>query len=353
MRIGNPRVMCLVALAMFLGGSAIGVSLPFWGKARVPLNLNGELLDFSNENGPDRRIWSPALGEKRSLYVYLPPGYDPEKPHKVLFWLHAYLQDVGWFPKNVIPMIDKLIQEGLLAPMVIIMPDANLTRKKTLGFTPATQYMDSELGQFETLIMTDIWDFIHSSFSLSENRHDHILAGASMGGGAAVRIGIRYRDRVGAAISAFGPLDLRYQDHMGRFLGNKPRGEPRTEFNRPHLPIARFAGIPIRLRQFAHPLFNLSDPDVAQQIAAQNPQDMLTDLDVKPGEIDLYISYGRFDEYNFDAQGRAFAQLARDRGLYVEEAEDRWGHHTVRTAMRLLPGSLDFINRQWGWIPTP
>ena len=39
--------------------------------------LCGRVVDYTQNHGADRRIYSPILGRPRDLYVYLPPGYDP------------------------------------------------------------------------------------------------------------------------------------------------------------------------------------------------------------------------------------------------------------------------------------
>ena len=48
---------------------------------RVNRQLHGRVLDYTANHGQDRRIYSPALCQKRDLYVYLPPCYDPCKQY--------------------------------------------------------------------------------------------------------------------------------------------------------------------------------------------------------------------------------------------------------------------------------
>ena len=319
------------------------------GRQDLPMALHGQLIDWSDENGEDNRIWSEVLGAPRSLYVYLPPDYDPNTPQKVMFWFHAYLQKTGWFAKNLLPEMDAKMAAGELPGMIIVFPDGSQSNKRRpLKLPAATLFMNSEQGQHETHVMEEVWHLVHDRFNISERKEDHLFAGASMGGNAAMRMALRHHDRIGAAISIFGALDLRYQDICGGFLGNIPRADPRTNYNRTRLPVARLAGVvPVRLKQFAEPLFDLRDPHVADQIREQNPKDLLDDLDLQPGDLKILVAYGRFDDYNFDSQARSFAQAARARGLEVEEVVDKWGRHSRRTATRLFPSALDFIARYW------
>src|ERR1022692_2110852 len=60
---------------------------------RVNRSIRGQVLDFTNNHGHDRRIWSAALGAKRDLYVYLPPGYDGVKKYPLVIFLHGASQD--------------------------------------------------------------------------------------------------------------------------------------------------------------------------------------------------------------------------------------------------------------------
>ena len=59
--------------------------------------IRGQILDFTHNHGHDHRIWSPALCQKRDLYVYLPPCYDPAKRYPVAFVLHGAMQDEQFF----------------------------------------------------------------------------------------------------------------------------------------------------------------------------------------------------------------------------------------------------------------
>src|SRR5687767_2948583 len=53
---------------------------------RTNHKLAGQVLDYTKNHGEDNRIWSNALCEKRDLYVYLPPCYDPKKAYPLILW---------------------------------------------------------------------------------------------------------------------------------------------------------------------------------------------------------------------------------------------------------------------------
>src|SRR5580692_5540864 len=54
---------------------------------RANRNLAGHVDDYTNNHGTDHRIWSEALHERRDMYVYLPPCFDPCKKYPLIVWL--------------------------------------------------------------------------------------------------------------------------------------------------------------------------------------------------------------------------------------------------------------------------
>src|ERR1044072_8091803 len=86
---------------------------------RVNRQLHGKLLDFTNNHGRDRRLWSPSLGQKRDLYVYLPPGFDPHKRYPFILWLHGFAQEEASFLRDVVMPLDKAIGTGIVPPVIM------------------------------------------------------------------------------------------------------------------------------------------------------------------------------------------------------------------------------------------
>src|SRR4051794_16933945 len=79
---------------------------------RAARRLAGTLVDHTRNHGPDRRIWSPTLGEWRDLYVYLPPGFDPHQRYPVMIWLHGIGEDETSFVGDGLLAFDAAIACG-------------------------------------------------------------------------------------------------------------------------------------------------------------------------------------------------------------------------------------------------
>src|SRR5262245_10287359 len=113
-----------------MGISVTPASATFWHVPRhlerINGRLHGRIVDHTHNHGADRRIWSPALHQLRDVYVYLPPGFDPQQLYPVMFYLHGFAQDEQSFVSSVAPRLDQSIACGHLPPMLIVAPDGSL-----------------------------------------------------------------------------------------------------------------------------------------------------------------------------------------------------------------------------------
>jgi S-formylglutathione hydrolase FrmB len=332
-----------------------------WHKRPLELNrvnrrLAGQVLDFTNNHGRDHRIWSEALQEKRDLYVYLPPHYDPNLHYPVVFWLHGFAQDEHSFIESVVQPLDEAMVTGVIPPMIVAAPDGSLRGRAGRTFlSPGSFFINSKAGDFEDYLMHDVWDFVFGHFPIRPEREAHVMAGASMGGGAAYHTAFKYRDRVGMAIGFMPPLNTRWEDCHGRYLANF---DPecwgwRTDFSRGREPVGRFYGIiTIRLKRVFDPLYDRSDPRSVEQISEENPVEMLTRFDIKPGDLEMCVAYGGKDQFNLDAQAESFLYVAKERGLCVHVCYDPNGKHDLATAQQMFPCVLKWAGpRLWPYAP--
>jgi hypothetical protein len=193
--------------------------------------------------------------------------------------------------------------------------------------------------------MHDVWNFLMANFPIRPESEAHVLAGASMGGGAAYNLGIKYRDRVKVVFGIFPPLNARWIDCHGRYRGNfDPCCWDWQTRIRPCMVVGRFYGVVlVYVKDIIGPLYHKGD-DVLSSLSRENPAEMLDPYDLRPGELDMYVAYGGRDEFNIDAQVESFLFLARQRGLCVSVGYDPRGKHDMATALRLMPALFEWLH---------
>jgi S-formylglutathione hydrolase FrmB len=191
-----------------------------------------------------------------------------------------------------------------------------------------------------------MWDFVTGHFPIRPEREAHVLAGVSMGGGAAFDLGIRNRNVFGVVAGIFPPLNLRWIDSDGDYWGNfNPRRWAwRDQIIHPHEPIAAFAGgaVKVRLCHMLGPLFGTGDEAIVE-ISKHNPIELIDRTRLRNGELEMFVAYGGRDEFNIDAQVESFLYLAKHRGLGVNVVYDPLGHHDSITAFMLMPKLLEWL----------
>jgi len=334
----------LLTLLLFLPNASAGVLGKLGELDRVNRRLHGQVVDFTHNHGCDHRIWSEALHQRRDLYVYLPPGFDPHHSYPLVLWLHGFAQDEQSFLEQVVSPLDCAIATGKLPPVIIAAPDGSLNGEPCY-FTAGSFFLNSKAGCFEDFIMLDVWNFLHANFPIRPEREAHVLAGVSMGGGAAYTLAIKYRDRFKVVVGIFPPLNTRWVDCHCRYMSDF---DPccwgwKTDFSHGWEVVGRFYGvITIRLKRVIDPLYGRG-PQTAELISLENPIEMIDRLCLKPGELSMYVAYGAKDQFNIDAQVESFLYRAKERGLCVDTGYDPRGKHDLRTAKRLLPGILDWL----------
>lgn len=132
----------------------------------------------------------------RHLSVYLPPGYDKSKQrYPVIYFLHGYggndsLMMHSWLQTK--KLLDTAILTGKMRPMILVTPDSE-TR---LG---GSFYSNTAIsGNWADYIAKDVVRFVDINFRTLAHRDSRGLAGHSMGGNGALKIGMMYTDIFGA-----------------------------------------------------------------------------------------------------------------------------------------------------------
>lgn len=312
----------------------------------VNSKLQGRILDFTQNHGCDRRIWSNALCSKRDVYVYLPPGYDGVKQFPLLIWLHGFSQDEESF-LGFATIFDQAIVSGKFPPVVLVIPDGSIRGQPT-PLNAGSFFLNSRAGNFEDYLMMDLWHFLCENFAIRPEKEAHALAGASMGGFSAFNLGIKYRDRFGVIAGILPLVNLRYSDCRGRrFADFDPNCQGWVERYRPMAYSGRIMHvIPVFQGRAMRPL--APRKEMRDFISAENPVEMLLCYDVQPGELAMWVGYGTRDSFNVDAQSESFIWHAQERGISVKASIIPGGAHDRITAKKLFPPLAQWLGQQLG-----
>ncbi|HZY85462.1 MAG TPA: alpha/beta hydrolase-fold protein [Gemmataceae bacterium] len=143
---------------------------------------------------------SKATGGKRKMTVYTPPGYSKDKKYPVLYLLHgAGDNETGWQKKGSADVIlDNLYADKKAVPMIVVMPN---------GFARAPGETGRRSSAFEDDLLKNVLPYVESHYPVVADAGHRAVAGLSMGGGQALRIGLKHLDTfawVGGFSSAVG-----------------------------------------------------------------------------------------------------------------------------------------------------
>lgn len=143
----------------------------------------------------EETLESKILGGARKYAVYLPPDYEhSSRKYPVLYLLHGGGDDqTGWIQFGEVQHIaDKAIRQGVVTPMVVIMPDANAGRRG---------YLNSIDGKwrYEDFFFEELVPFVESAYRIKGEKRYRAVAGLSMGGGGSFMYALHRPEMFSAA----------------------------------------------------------------------------------------------------------------------------------------------------------
>ena len=306
---------------------------------RLNRKLHGRVVDFTQNHGADRRIWSPILGRHRDLYVYLPPGYDPSVAYPLILFLHGAVIDEHYFLKPFdLQALDWMMSVGEVPAAIVAAPDGMYDGKNRIH-SAHSLWVNGLGGRFEDHVIAEIVPFLMQAYSIRPERNAHALLAVSAGGFGAMAIALKHRDLFGIIATIGGPLNMRYDNRAARYGDDFDPANycERTEYDRDMI-IARYYGglRRRRVKTFLEPVYG-PGPDMIAKVARDNPADLLSSTALQPGELAIYVNYAGRDNYNFDAQEKSFAWLAAQRGIAVDLVEVPAGRHNLLYLERAEP----------------
>lgn len=138
---------------------------------------------------------------KRSILVYLPPGYERKKKvrYPVVYLLHGFngfgVGNRNWTREGGnfnVQTISRLMTETKISPMIVVMPDGS----NRYGGSFYTNSIAT--GNWEDYIVRDLVAFIDKNYRTLSKAESRGIAGHSMGGYGALKIAMKHPDVFGA-----------------------------------------------------------------------------------------------------------------------------------------------------------
>lgn len=144
------------------------------------------------------RYESGVTGALRTANVYLPAGYSSDRRYPVLYLLHGIAgnQDEWRGYVHADAILDNLLADGKVVPMIVVMPNGRALRDDRPP--PADKVFTPEnaagFEAFEKDLLQFLIPAIDATYPTLADRRHRAIAGLSMGGGQSLNIGLGHLD---------------------------------------------------------------------------------------------------------------------------------------------------------------
>lgn len=183
-----------VLIVLIASCFALNVAVAQYTKGKVVVDhLYSALLENPGGENPTRRVT-----------IYLPPGYDEsDQRYPVIYYLHGFtwsdsLMIVG---DHFDQLLDKAIATNKIRPIIVIMPD-QYTLYRGSFYTNSTF-----TGKWADFTGKDLVAFIDKNYRTIPDKDSRGVAGHSMGGQGALKMGMLFPD-VFSSVYALSPAVL-------------------------------------------------------------------------------------------------------------------------------------------------
>lgn len=188
-------------------------------------------------------VKTPHLKGRGDICVYVPPGTAESGVLPIVLLLHGvYGSAWSWpYASGVHLMVNELIKNGELPPMILAMPSDGL-------WGDGSAYLPHDGYDFEKWIAEDVPDALCECISGVNNRTPLFISGLSMGGFGSLRIGAKYAGRFRAisghsSITSLPQMKYFTDEPLTHYAQDNITGEDVFETfltNRDQLPPIRF-----------------------------------------------------------------------------------------------------------------
>jgi S-formylglutathione hydrolase len=315
----------LVGAALLSAAAAVAQTPTMPGRA-----MNGTLVETTV---PSTNVPSPAprRGEANAVPItyYLPKNYDANRTERypLLIQLHSgggSNKDMENFRALSVGggmggLLDQAIENGLVAPMVSVMPSAG--RAFYMNFRDGSQ-------KWEDFVMKDLLPYMRKNFNVVQDREGTFITGISMGGMGSLRMAVKYPEIFQAVASQEPAIEpaLAYDDITLRDKIGRPDGTGLQD----RILLLRIYGDPI-------------DKDYW---ATNNPATIIKKDPSRLLGLGIYLEVGDQDLFYINHGTEFVHRVLFDAGISHEYRLVKGADHVGAS---LVPRSLDafaFIGRQ-------
>lgn len=167
----------------------------------------GAIMAQDSKVYDDLSLKSKILNMDRKFAIYLPAGYEAsQRNYPVLYLLHGGGDDqTGWVQFGEVQHIaDKAISEGKATPMIIVMPDANTTRRG---------YSNNATGtwRYEDFFFQELMPYVEKTYRIKADKRYRAISGLSMGGDGTFTYALHHPELFSSACplsAGTGPLTI-------------------------------------------------------------------------------------------------------------------------------------------------
>lgn len=167
-----------------------------------------------------KTVKSQVLKSNVKYSIYLPAGYgSSDKTYPVVYLLHpagpanTIPNNESWFSYGQLKSyLDDAIMKGSIVPMVVVTPDANFGTKRISYFNDPTGDFS-----FEDFFFQEFVPYIEKNYRVNKNTISKAIAGASLGGAAALQYAIHQPDAFGTVVA----LSAAVRGYVPEYLKNR------------------------------------------------------------------------------------------------------------------------------------
>lgn len=220
------RGLCLLAVLTMLFGTGAGTAEGMEGfefADKIPAAYQQTVKNGGTVHAieyPSKDYTGDGAEITKKALVYLPPEYSEDQAYDLLILCHGIGgNEKEWgfnkFPSTAKSMIDNLILNGEIRPLIIVMPNGRSTAK----FTNTSMNNAESFYHFGQEIRNDLLPYIDAHYAtygsripddLSASRDHRAMAGLSMGGMQTINIGMCECLDLFSAFGAFSAAPTSY-----------------------------------------------------------------------------------------------------------------------------------------------